>query len=82
MTEAEFLAWQSGREQRYELVDGVPRAMTGARIRHDIARGNADRHLAPQPGPQAKAAVRSAPTSPSASIQASSAGRSLGSERK
>ena len=48
MTEAEFLAWQSGRDQRYELVDGVPQAMTGARIRHDIARGNADRHLAPQ----------------------------------
>jgi Uma2 family endonuclease len=48
MTEAEFLAWQSGQDQRYELVDGVPRAMTGARIRHDIARGNADRHLAPQ----------------------------------
>ncbi len=48
MTEAEFLAWQSGQDQRYELVDGVPQAMTGARIRHDIARGNADRHLAPQ----------------------------------
>jgi Uma2 family endonuclease len=48
MTEAEFLAWQSGRDQRYELVDGLPQAMTGARIRHDIARGNADRHLAPQ----------------------------------
>jgi Uma2 family endonuclease len=48
MTEAEFLAWQSDQDQRYELVDGVPQAMTGARIRHDIARGNADRHLAPQ----------------------------------
>jgi Uma2 family endonuclease len=48
MTEAEFLAWQSGQDQRYELVDGVTQAMTGARIRHDIARGNADRHLAPQ----------------------------------
>ena len=48
MTEAEFLAWQSGRDQRYELVDGIPQAMTGIRIRHDNARGNADRHLAPQ----------------------------------
>jgi Uma2 family endonuclease len=48
MSEAEFLAWQSGRDQRYELVDG------GARIRHDIARGNADRHLAPQLGAAGK----------------------------
>ena len=48
MTEAEFLDWQLSREARYELVDGFPQAMTGARIRHDIARGNADRHLAPQ----------------------------------
>ena len=47
MTEAEFLAWQSDQDLRYELVDGVPQAMTGAWIRHDIARGNADRHLAP-----------------------------------
>lgn len=47
MTEAEFLAWQAGCDQRYELVDGVPQGMTGAPIRHDMARGNADRHLAP-----------------------------------
>ncbi len=35
MTEAEFLEWQLHQQQRYELVDGVPRAMTGARFRHD-----------------------------------------------
>lgn len=35
MTEAEFLEWQLHQEQRYELVSGVPRAMTGARFRHD-----------------------------------------------
>ena len=35
MTEAEFLQWQRHQERRYELVDGVPRAMTGARFRHD-----------------------------------------------
>ena len=35
MTEAEFLEWQRHQEHRYELVDGVPRAMTGARFRHD-----------------------------------------------
>lgn len=35
MTEAEFLEWQLHQELRYELVDGFPRAMTGARIRHD-----------------------------------------------
>jgi Uma2 family endonuclease len=41
----EFLEWQRGQELRYELVDGFPQAMTGARVRHDIARGNADAHL-------------------------------------
>ncbi len=35
MTEAEFLDWQLDQPDRYELVDGEPRAMTGARIRHD-----------------------------------------------
>lgn len=35
MTEAEFLEWQRHQEQRFELVDGAPRAMTGARFRHD-----------------------------------------------
>lgn len=41
MTEAEFLEWQRHQERRYELVDGVPRAMTGARFRHDRVLGNA-----------------------------------------
>jgi Uma2 family endonuclease len=45
MTEAEFLDWQRGQELRYELVDGFPQAMTGAKVRHDIARGNAEGHL-------------------------------------
>jgi Uma2 family endonuclease len=35
MTIDEFLAWQMGQELRFELVDGQPRAMTGARLRHD-----------------------------------------------
>jgi Uma2 family endonuclease len=35
MTEAEFLDWQLGETDRYELVDGQPRAMTGARFGHD-----------------------------------------------
>ncbi len=45
MTLAEFLEWQRGQELRYELVDGFPQAMTGARLRHDMARGNADAYL-------------------------------------
>jgi Uma2 family endonuclease len=35
MSEAEFLEWQLGQDDRYELVDGAPRAMTGARFSHD-----------------------------------------------
>lgn len=35
MTEAEFLAWEPGDDGRYELVDGQPVAMTGARSKHD-----------------------------------------------
>ncbi len=41
MTILEFLAWQSGQRDRYELVDGRPVAMTGARLRHDRVTGNA-----------------------------------------
>jgi Uma2 family endonuclease len=40
MTEPEFLEWQRHQEVRYELVDGTPRAMTGARFRHDRVLGN------------------------------------------
>jgi len=35
MTADEFLVWNEGQECRYELIDGVPVAMTGARRRHD-----------------------------------------------
>jgi len=35
MTADEFLEWHLGQEQRYELVDGVPVAMAGAKRRHD-----------------------------------------------
>lgn len=35
MTADEFLAWNEGQEGRYELIDGVPVAMAGARRRHD-----------------------------------------------
>lgn len=35
MTADEFLTWHERQEQRYELVDGVPVAMAGARRRHD-----------------------------------------------
>ena len=35
MTTDEFLAWHKGQERKYELVDGVPVAMAGARRQHD-----------------------------------------------
>lgn len=41
MTTDEFLAWDSGDELRYELVDGVPQAITGARRSHDRVAVNA-----------------------------------------
>jgi len=34
MTVAEFFDWEPGDDRRYELVDGVPVMMTGARNRH------------------------------------------------
>jgi len=34
-TEAEFFAWLQTQETRHELVDGEPRAMTGATQRRD-----------------------------------------------
>lgn len=45
MTLSEFLEWQRGQELRYELVEGFPQTMTGAHVRHDIARGNADAYV-------------------------------------
>jgi Uma2 family endonuclease len=35
MSVAEFLAWGLRQDERYELVDGDPRLMTGARVSHD-----------------------------------------------
>ncbi len=35
MTQDEFLTWIQTQEHRYELVDGVPVAMAGAKRRHD-----------------------------------------------
>lgn len=54
MTIDEFFAWQQGREERYELVEGVPvmmrdplTMMTGASTQHDRIAGNvfADLHI-------------------------------------
>jgi Uma2 family endonuclease len=41
MSEAEFLEWQLRQDLRYELVDGQPHAMPGARFGHDRVLGNA-----------------------------------------
>jgi Uma2 family endonuclease len=35
MTLDEFLVWQEGQDERYEFIDGAPRAMTGATHTHD-----------------------------------------------
>ena len=40
MTNDEFLAWQAAQDQLYELIDGVPVAMAGARFVHDRVAGN------------------------------------------
>lgn len=41
MTVDEFLTWQPSQQDRYELVDGQPVAMTGAKLRHDRVTANA-----------------------------------------
>jgi Uma2 family endonuclease len=41
MTIEAFLAWQASQSERYELVDGEPVAMAGAKPRHDRVTGNA-----------------------------------------
>ncbi|HJS88153.1 MAG TPA: Uma2 family endonuclease [Acetobacteraceae bacterium] len=46
----EFLEWHLAQEQRYELVDGVPFAMAGAKRRHDRVVVNAIAALASQLG--------------------------------
>jgi Uma2 family endonuclease len=41
MTIEEFLSWQTDQEDRFELVDGQPVAMAGAKLRHDRMAVNA-----------------------------------------
>lgn len=41
MSLEEFLPWQEGQEQRYELVDGQSVAMAGAKLKHDCIVTNA-----------------------------------------
>jgi Uma2 family endonuclease len=41
MTIEAFVSWQSGRDERYELIGGEPVAMAGAKLRHDRVTGNA-----------------------------------------
>ena len=48
MGQDEFLAWAQDRDQRYELVDGVPVAMAGAKRRHDQIVVNTIRELGNQ----------------------------------
>ena len=48
MTVEEFLAWQSGQDQLYEFVDGMPMAMAGAKLRHDRVTANALRIIGNQ----------------------------------
>ncbi len=40
MTNDEFLVWQAAQDRLYELIDGVPVAMAGARFVHDRVAGN------------------------------------------
>lgn len=53
MTVTEFLAWDGGPEQRFELVDGVPVAMAPTRSFHGTIAANAgleiSRRLEPRP---------------------------------
>lgn len=48
MTIDEFLVWCETQEERYELIDGVPRMMTGARKAHDRIMRRALRRLEDQ----------------------------------
>ncbi len=49
MTEAEFFAWLARQERRHELVDGRPRAMVGATLRHNRIIGNLSAALRSRP---------------------------------
>lgn len=44
----EFLAWREGQDDRYELVDGRPMAMGGARLKHDRISQNATLTIGPK----------------------------------
>ncbi len=48
MTVEAFLDWGLTQDRRYELVDGVPMAMTGARQRHDLIVMNVQAGLHPR----------------------------------
>lgn len=45
MTTEEFLVWQQSRDERYEFIDGAPRAMTVASHTHDMITVNILREL-------------------------------------
>lgn len=44
----EFLVWREGQDGRYELVDGQPMAMGGARLKHDRISQNATLAIGPK----------------------------------
>ncbi len=50
-TSAGFLAWENRQRQRYELVDGVARAMTGGTVGHNLLAGRVLIALQTQLGP-------------------------------
>lgn len=39
-TREEFLAWETGQEERWEYLAGVVKAMTGGRVAHNLIAGN------------------------------------------
>lgn len=48
MTSDVFLRWSLEQDERFELVDGVPRMMTGAKVKHDRIIVNAIVAIGPQ----------------------------------
>ena len=63
MTVEEFLVWQTEQDQLYELVDGLPLAMAGAKLRHDRVTANAIRNIGNQLRAATALAMRSRMTS-------------------
>lgn len=45
MTVQEFLSWDSGDGLRYELVDGIPRAMAPAKLPHGLLQSELSRRI-------------------------------------